>query len=443
MPVFPRIPFGPALLAAGLACLMNASAQRLTIAPARQLQFTPQPGTAWYLDGSADGQAWTRQGGPFFATGAPINHFQPAGPVQQFRLRYVDPATIGHAPVVLSGTSVVMEKAGEAIEVVFMNPVRGILRLDDTHARTFTYTWTKTSADEGEAILHGTDGTLTLLRLKFNDGALGRWGMEDIPNLQAIPLIARTLDGGAFSWRVGRFRRGQINANLPGDLTGRSIVLNEGGRLTHIEFTDTTIAAVTTPRGNTVVSTYAYDPESNAFGTLHINFPNIPSLGLRLELNSPGVGSFRDIPMVAGQASTRFGTFSIPDEQLPPPNPDCPPSSIAGSTFLVRDSNPCTLTFQADGSGYISKDVDGALQITGFYYSYSCTGGHSAKVSLTFPGGGGDAIDDYDMTWKDDCTGEFKRESFTNGTTAGSSSGTFAPGSTAGLGGPPLPGLGL
>ena len=82
------------------------------IAPAHHFQFTPQPGTAWFLDGSVDGHTWGLQAGPFFATGAPVHHFQPRGTEKQFRLRYVNPATIGHAPVVLSGTSVAMEKAG-------------------------------------------------------------------------------------------------------------------------------------------------------------------------------------------------------------------------------------------------------------------------------------------------------------------------------------------
>jgi hypothetical protein len=438
----PRRLFCAAILAAGLACPAPAGARSPDIAPVQHFQFTPQPGTAWYLDGSPDGQAWSQQAGPFFATGAPVDHFQPAGPSREFRLRYVDPATIGPAPVVLAGTSVIMEKAGEPVEVIFMNAVRGILRLDDYHARSFTYTWTKTSANAGEAILTNADGTLTLLRLKFSDAALGQWGMEDIPNREASAQITQTLDSGAFSFREGRFRRGQNRATLPGDLAGRSIVFNEAGRHMHAKFTGATTATVTTAKGQTLDCTYAYDPESTSLATLHLHLPNIAPLGLRLELNAPGAGQFRDVPQ-AGQPPVRNGTFTLPDEQVPPPNPNCPPPSIAGLSFLIRDSAPCTLTFLADGSGYISKDVNGALQITPFLYSYSCTGGRSAKVSLVFPGGGGDAIDDYDMEWKDDCTGDFTRESFANGSAAGTKSGTFGPGQDAALGGAPPPGLGM
>ena len=81
--------------------------------------------------------------------------------------------------------------------------------------------------------------------------------------------------------------------------------------------------------------------------------------------------------------------------------------------------------------------------MTTFNYSYASTGGRSAKVTLTFPGGAGDAIDDYDMTWDNDCTGQFKRESFANGNAAGNGDGTFSPGGLAGLFPAPAPGLGL
>lgn len=441
---------GAALFAAGLAFAPAAAAQSLPapgIAPARHFQFTPQPGTAWYLDGTTDGQTWAEQAGPFFANGAAVHHLQPAGTAKKFRLRYVDPATVGHAPVVLAGTSLIMEKAGRPIEVVFMNPVRGILRLDAGHARTFTYTWLKTSADGGEAILSGADGTFTLLRLKFSDAALGRWGMEDIPNAAAAALITKTLDSGAFSFREGRFRRGQQNATLPGNLTGRSLLLNEAGRHSHVTFTGATTASVRTAGGATLEATYAYDPEDATRATLQLDLPNAEprplQLELELELDAPGTGTFTEVPATAGQPSSHSGSFTLPDEQEPPPNPNCPPGTIAGLSFLIRDSSPCTLTFLADGTGMISKEVNGALQMTPFLYSYSCTGGRSAKVSLTFPGGSGDAIDEFDMNWNDDCTGDFKRESFANGTAAGTGQGTFAPGGGLGAFAGALPGLGL
>lgn len=439
---------GAAFLAAALVyALPQAEAQQKpSIAPAKHLQFTPQPGTAWYLDGSADGQAWTQQAGPFFATGATVDHFQPAGPANQFRLRYVDPATVGNAPAAVAGTSVVMEKAGEPVEVVFMNEVRGILRLDENHARSFTYTWTKTGANEGEAILKGFDGKLTLLRLKFSDRELGRWGLEDIPNTAAAARITQTLDSGAFSFRAGRFRRGQSKATLPGGLTGRSMILNEGGRLTHLKFDTGSTATVTTAKGQVLESTYAYDPQNNSLGTLHLRLLNMAPLGLRLELNSPGTGTFSDLSQVAGQTPARNGTFTLPDEQTPPTNPDCPPDSIAGLSYflLIAETSPCSLTFRADGTGYVSKEVEGSLQVTPFSYSYHLTGGRSAKVSLIFHSDTQDIVDDYDMTWKDDCTGEFDRSSFVNGNSTGKLEGSFSPGGlAAGLGAATPPGLGM
>jgi hypothetical protein len=321
--------------------------------------------------------------------------------------------------------------------------VRGILRLDDSRARSFTYTWTKTSPHGGEAILSGLDGTTTLLRLDFRDASLGRWGMEDIPGPAAASLIGQTIDAGVFSFREGRFRRGQELAQLPGDLTGKSLVLNEAGQLTHIRFTDPETAVLNTGDGTLLDAGYSYDPESSAAGKLRLEIPGLDPLRLKLDLQNAGVGRFEDAPLTAGLPSERTGTFSLPDEHEPPLNPDCPPPSVAGLSLLIRDSAPCTLTFLADGSGRITKNINGAVQMTPFFYSYSCTGGRSARISLTFAGGAGDAIDEIDMTWNDDCTGEFKRSSFANGTAAGQGAGTFAPGEAAGWPAVVAPGLGM
>jgi len=433
------------VLAAGLACLRPAAAQALPapeIAPARLLKFTPQPGTAWYLESTADGLAW-EQAGPFFSNGQAVRHVQPVDAPRQFRLRYIDPATIGHAPVMLEGTSLIMEKAGQPIEVVFMNAVRGMLRLDDRHARTFTYTWTKTSPDGGDAILSGTDGTVTLLRLNFSNAALGRWGMEDLPNRAAAASVAVPLDSGAFSFRQGRFRRGQENASLPTDLNGRSLVLNEAGRLSHLTFTGPATMTLRTPSGGTLDAACTWDPDQPQQGRLTLEFPDAPLICLDLDLLSPGAGVFTAPPPGDGTLPGRSGSFTLPDEQEPPPNPNCPPPGIAGLSLLINDSAPCTLTFHADGTGMVRKEVNGAMQFIPFLYTYSCTGGRSAKVTLTFPGGAGDAIDEFDMNWKDDCTGSFKRQSFANGSAAGTGTGTFGPGEGAGFPPAPLPGLGL
>ena len=435
--VIPRL-FRAAVLAVGTAVASLAGAQNLPapdIAPARHVRFTPQPGTAWYLDGSADGQAWHEVAGPFFATGAAVDHLQPAGAETLFRLRYVDPATIGHAPVTVEGHSVVMEQSGERIEVIFMNAARGFIRIEGGNMRSFTYDWLKKAPDEGEAILRGLDGTFTLLRLKFSDGKLGRWGMEDIPSPQDAVKIKETLDGGAFTYREGRFRRGLKHAALPGTLAGTSMAFNEGGQLTHLHFTSETTVVLTAANGSIVQGTYAYDPENATSGELNLHLTGGPSLDLSLDLTAPGVGRFEEIfsPDVPGGVIPRSGTFTLPEEQNPPVNPDCPPDGLAGLTFVINDSSPCTLTFNGDGTGVQTKEVEGAMEITPFTYDYSRTGGNSASVAITFPGAGGDLIDDYQMEFDDDCTGSFQRDSSANGAATMSETGTFGPGGIAGF----------
>jgi hypothetical protein len=401
------------------------------IAPARHLRFTPQPGTAWYLDGSTDGQTWNQLAGPVFANGGAVDLFRPATELGvKYQLRYVDPAAVGHAPVTVAGTSLVMEKSGGPTEVVFMDALRGFLRIDAEHARGFTYLWKKKSPDEAEAILHGLDGTMTLLRLKFMDAGLGRWGMEDIPSEAAAALVGETLDAGAFTFRKGRFTRGSKRAQLPLDLAGGSMVLNEGGHLTHVNFTGATAAVLLTEDGNSTLASYAYDPEDDVRGRLHLTPLTGPSMDLGLNLKAAGAGDFNDFVPPAGQ-SPRSGTFTLPEDQQPPNDPDCPPEDLAGLSLIINDSSPCTLYFNAGGTGVQTKEINGALQVMRFSYTYSRTGGNSASVAITYPGAQSDLIDDYDMDFDDDCTGSFQRDSYADGNSTASTGGTFGPGGGA------------
>lgn len=434
-------------VAGGVASL--AGAQNLPapeIAPARHFQFTPQPGTAWFLDGSTDGLSWHEVAGPFFAAGGAVDHLLPAGADTQFKLRFVDPAAIGHAPVVVDGHSVRMERAGEPVEVVFMNAVRGFIRIEGGHMRSFTYSWLKKSPDEGEAILSGLDGTFTLLRLKFSDGQLGRWGMEDIPSPQDAARIKETLDAGAFTFREGRFRRGLKYTSLPKTLAGGTMALNEGGLISHLHFATESAFALKAPDGNTTGGTYAYDPGSETHAELNLQLADDEPLALGLDLTTPGVGRYKEIltPETPSGGIPRNGTFTQPEEQEPGPNDDCPPDDLAGLSFIINDSSPCTLSFNGDGTGVQTKEVDGALEVTHFTYSYSQTGAVSGSVAITFPGAGGDLVDDYQLEFRNDCSGSFDRDSSANGLSTGSESGTFGPGGLAGLllGGNP-PGLGL
>jgi hypothetical protein len=203
-----------------------------------------------------------------------------------------------------------------------------------------------------------------------------------------------------------------------------------------VRFTGPTEISVTSPGGATATGTYAYDPASGKEALLHLNAVNFPSLELDLELTAPGMGKFNTGD---DNGPPRTGTFTLPDEQELPANPDCPPLSIAGQSYVINDSSPCTLTFNADGSGTQTKEVNGALQATPFRFSYSRTGRNKASVAITFSGVGSDLIDDYQLDFDNDCAGEFQRDSYADGDSAGNESGTFGPGGLAGRFFPPTP----
>src|SRR5688572_10272907 len=120
--------FLAALSAAGLFMMPAVYAQTPAppkIAPARQISFTPQTDTAWDLEGSMDGNTYTKIAGPFFATGGPVEYAAPAGTAKFFRLKFVDPATIGFAPVTLTRTTAMLDRDGLPVEMVFSDGDKG------------------------------------------------------------------------------------------------------------------------------------------------------------------------------------------------------------------------------------------------------------------------------------------------------------------------------
>jgi hypothetical protein len=420
----------PIRLALPAVCLLagltrTAVAQQLpetVIKEARRFQFIPQPGTAWMIEGSGDGMAWHDVAGPFFATGKPVDHLMTRGMEKSYRLRYMDPATTGPAPLSPAGQTLTMEHQGQARELIFLDATTGIYRLDDFHARTFTFIWTKPAADRAEAILSGTDGSFTLLRLEFHAAGLGRWGMEDIPSPAAAAQVKQTIDSGGFALTAGRVLRGEENILLPQDFNGRRLLLNESGQLSILEFNgaDAVTRLVTGQPAQT--GSYTYDPESNTSGLLTLTLPGMPAGGFTITLNTPATGRM----VQNGGQPPRSGTFSLPGE-APGAPVHCPPLSLAGRSYIFADSAPCTLVFYANGEGVQKKDRNGVTEVTHFRYLYSRTGGAKATVAISFPGAAGDLVDDYELDFKDDCTGNYKRSSYAAGLDAGRRNSTFSP----------------
>ena len=309
-------------LTTGLSVL--AGAQTLPapdVKPAQHFQFTPQPGTAWMLEGTADGGTWLDVAGPFFANGRATDHLRPAGKELGFRLRYIDPASVGLAPVTVpAGRTLLMEHQGKAREIIFIDATRGILRLDDAHARTFTTAWTKTAPDAAEAILSGADGSFTLLRLEFLAAGLGRWGMEDIPSAESAAMIKETIDAGGFSLNDGRVLHGTDHAALPSDLTHRRMALTEAGEISILEFTGPD--SITLRRGTAPVQqgTYSYDPEDVRTGQLTLNLEGKPQVDFRMEMLTPATGTISQQGGGNGRTPLHSGTFNLPNSPTPPVN---------------------------------------------------------------------------------------------------------------------------
>jgi hypothetical protein len=362
-----------------------------------------------------------------------IDDFGLAVAGQRFRAVSVDPAAVGDAPVGGAGlTALLVRSGGNHSEVVFMSATDGFYRLDEQHARTFGYRWVKTGPQGAEVVLSWSDGTHSLLRMELETKTSGRWGMEPLADPAGAAAVGETGDGGLLQLVTGRIRRNGL-AELPADLSGREMLLDEGGMVTSVRFADGHRARLRSPGAAEREVEVVYERENAARGSLRFE-----PLGwqILLEMNGAGGGTFQEqaVPAPQGQAPPfvpRRGVFTTPVERPEVPNGDCPPESLGGRSYIVHGSTVCTLTFKADGTGTAAKEVNGSLEVTAFTYAYARTGAASASLALTFPGVSRDLIDDYQFDYSDDCAGKFRRDSYASGGSAGVTAGTF----TAGPGG--------
>jgi hypothetical protein len=421
--------------------LLLAAVGKAQVAPVRMelgrlLRFPAAEGTAWQIERSVEGGDWKPMGPPRFGRHGEVvaDDFEEARAGQKFRAVSVDPAGVGDAPVTGAGWTALLARSGAApSEVVFMSATAGFYRLDAQHARTFDYRWVKTGPQAAEAILSWSDGTHALLRMELLTKTSGRWGMEALADPAGAAAVLETSDGGLLQLVPGRVRQA-VPAELPADLAGREVLLEEGGIVTSVRVGDGHRARLRLPGAAEREVDVAYERENVSRGTLRFEPMGWQIL---LEMNGAGMGTFLEqTPAVPqGQAPPfvpRRGVFTTPVERPPLPAGDCPPESLGGRSYVVHGSTVCTLTFKADGTGTAAKEVNGSLEVTAFTYAYARTGATSASVALTFPGVSRDLIDDYQFDFSNDCAGKFRRDSYASGGSAGVTAGTFTAGPVGG-----------
>ena len=414
---------------------LRAQAPLLDARPVRHLRVQPPAGTAWHLQRSLDGgQSWQWASGPHFSDGSPLLLTESAGPPTDFRMV---PANLADHPFPASpaGWTALLVRDGGVSEVVFMSASRGFFRLDAGHARPFTCTWRRSGPDRAEAILTYSDGSHVLLRLALTNGSLGHWGMEGLASPAAAATVREPVESGTLQFVEGRLRRLGRNPEIAADLHGLQFLFDEGGARTLVRFTDSQHAEIAPPDGPVRAVTYNYERETLAKGRVSFQ-PG--GTELILEMNGPGTGIFQEVLPEQPPAGAppffppRQGSFTTPVQRETPRDGACPPPSLSGLAFIVHGSSPCTLTFNADGTGTASKEINGSVEVTAFTWAYSRTGGAGASVALTFPGVSRDLIDDYQFDFSSNCSGRFRRDSYASGSATGAVSGTFTPAPTGG-----------
>ena len=395
----------------------------------RRVGFVAPEGSAWQLEQAKDGvRGWERAGGVVYGRGKTVV-VEDVGGGAGYRLVPVDPAE-GNALVKPGGwTALLVRGGGVASEMVFMTDGEGFYRMDAGHARGFTCEWVKTGRDVAEAVLTWTDGTRALLRVEMASRQVGRWWMEAMGDPDAIGAVGEMVDGGLLQMVEGRVVRGAVLA-MPESTEGREFLFDEGGAVTALRFSDALHAEVTLPSGKGAAQGFMYERESGSRARLHSDADGVEML---LELLAPGVGVFEEVvpaQPVGGMppmAVPRRGVFTTPVERTAVRDGDCPPPSLGDLGLVVHGSSPCTLRFNADGTGTATKEVNGSVEVTAFTWAYARTGGTGASVALTFPGVSRDLIDDYQLDFTSDCGGRFRRDSYASGSSAGVMSGTFTP----------------
>lgn len=400
-------------------------------------EFDTVEGAAYLVEGRVDAETWTSVAGPFFGDGTRQSALLPAGitpaSYPEWRVRPVNAANYGGAITGFEGKTLALNDGGRARQVIFFPVIqgirRGVLKTDAEHARSFTWKATRSSGTDSVVELTFTDGTTSRISLQFSTAKLGVYELRD----RGLNGAVQVTEGGGFSLHAGRIRDEADQSVLPGVLDGQSLLLEEGGRITVLEFDTSGQVTQTRPDGTTETAAYEYNRSNPGAGELRIIGPelNRPVQRYQLTLGTQATGTFARVPVVLPGGIPlpgvlpQPGTFNIPTRPVVINSTNGPPTTLGGKVLELGGDDPVTLTFHEDGTGNAKRENNGTVEVTPFTYDYSPTDEDEASLALTYPGAVTDRVEDYDLDFSSDNAGSYQISSYEGGELAKSTGGSF------------------
>ncbi len=403
------------------------------IRPGQAWEFQSTEGQAYFVETSGDGVEWRRMAGPLFGNGGQLEAMVPDGypAFRDWRVRTVDPDTIGPATTAFGSHTLSLNDEGRSREVILFPAIqgvqRGILKIGPRHARNFVWAAKRLTAEDVELSLQFQDGTGSTIDLTFSSNQLGGYRMRD----RSEDGILQVTEGGSFSLHDGRL---PVMPQMPVIIGGQSLIIEEGGRLTRMEFGANGKVLLHRPDHSVEQQTYQYSRNSisPSLATLKVGDDASVREEYQFNLQSPSTGNVNRIPPPqlgndpAPPPVVQTGTFNLPTDAVITTSTTGPPVSLDGKVIELTGEDPVTLTFHPDGTGTATREDDGSVEVTPFIYDYSRTGNDDASLALTFPGAENDLVEDYNLNFSGTGSGSYESSTFAGGELAHSSSGEFA-----------------
>lgn len=278
------------------------AAPPLLLGGAVELSYTVESYTTAALESSANLTLWQPATAAEYGDGEEIIRYV-AAPADKayFRLRIDTLSTVGKSRWELSGARLLRNTATGMEILVFSESGTGTME-SVTGTGSFTWTWERTGADTGSAVITWPNGIVETMDLQFTAGNAGVFTSE------------RSREGIPAGTVTGTFRddpAAVLLVSMPPASESKAITLSGTGRPVRINVDGTGNASISSPAGGTSF-TADYTVTGNNTAELFLICQDGSTQRCGLQFTGPSCGSYTLQAEANGSLRrTAAGTFTI------------------------------------------------------------------------------------------------------------------------------------
>jgi len=401
---------------------------QLGIRGALEIEFSAEQGSAYTVEAQTVDSDWVVIYGPVYGEDRTVLDFVPLTTRYiAYRLQVEDIAEMGHAPAELSGHTYSLN-AGVPVGYFFATEQEGIETDREGHQRGFTYTYLKTTPDKAEVSINYVDGGITEVALLFREGRVGTFEST----------ISR--EGRRDRRESGTFRAGNDvdpeNAEPPVSLVDTHFVFRDRGMTMELAFETETTGSLSRQGGDAEVYSYTYDVTPWHEAILVV----FPGAGERHEytmtFGARNSGMFVRHVIADGQLrDTDKGKFSGRKKDKEDGSgggdtePEClAPEKVEGRTLktVINGSEVTIILDGANTGSVVIRLANGRVSFKPFSYTYSKESGSEGNLTITFPTGGGEDVEVFELDFQTPGSGSCIRKRYESEELDDTDRGTFS-----------------